>query len=297
MRVRYRRIRVGQSRRQIHLRKARCRWCQQISRPAQYLLTPCVEQPAADPILPRHLSRRKAWPQTFGHDVALLLPCPSPTRFAADKDLNRRATSAPMTYRTRTLSIGDRHRRWRHLVHARLRSCRRPVAQCAAPTALTPKVVRPAVRRDVVGVLQSAYQVSERRACQATGFHRSSQRYRSRRDPQTELRLRLRDLAASRVRYGYRRLHVLLRREGWPVNAKRIWRLYSEEGLSIRPRTPRRRRAWRYRIGRKMTTAAANDVWAMDFLSDALFDGRPFGSVRAGGGISQAAEVAIGSAG
>ena len=60
------------------------------------------------------------------------------------------------------------------------------------------------------------------------------------------------------------------------MNAKRIWRLYSEEGLSIRPRTPRRRRAWRYRIGRKMTTAAANDVWAMDFLSDALFDGRPF---------------------
>ena len=128
----------------------------------------------------------------------------------------------------------------------------------------------------MVSVLRGAYQVSERRACQATGFHRSSQRYRSRRDPQTELRLRLRDLAASRVRYGYRRLHVLLRREGWPVNAKRIWRLYSEEGLSIRPRTPRRRRAWRYRIGRKMTTAAANDVWAMDFLSDALFDGRPF---------------------
>ena len=141
---------------------------------------------------------------------------------------------------------------------------------------MEPWLPPPAVRRDVVSVLQGAYQVSERRACQATGFHRSSQRYRSRRDPQTELRLRLRDLAASRVRYGYRRLHVLLRREGWPVNAKRIWRLYSEEGLSIRPRTPRRRRAWRYRIGRKMTTAAANDVWAMDFLSDALFDGRPF---------------------
>ena len=144
----------------------------------------------------------------------------------------------------------------------------------ASPT--EPWLPPPAVRRDVVSVLRGAYQVSERRACQATGFHRSSQRYRSRRDPQTELRLRLRDLAASRVRYGYRRLHVLLRREGWPVNAKRIWRLYSEEGLSIRPRTPRRRRAWRYRIGRKMTTAAANDVWAMDFLSDALFDGRPF---------------------
>ena len=87
--------------------------------------------------------------------------------------------------------------------------------------------------------------------------------------------MRLKDLAASRVRYGYRRLHVLLRREGWQVNAKRIYRLYNEEGLSIRTRVPRRRRAWRYRIGRQ-AAVAPNEVWAMDFMSDALFDGRPF---------------------
>lgn len=135
--------------------------------------------------------------------------------------------------------------------------------------------MRPAVRRDVVRHLRGAYQVSERRACYATGFLRSSQRYRSRRDRQTELRIRLKELAASRVRYGYRRLHVLLRREGWPVNTKRIWRLYCEEGLAIRPRLPRRRRAWRVRIGRS-AAAAPNEVWAMDFMSDALFDGRPF---------------------
>ena len=95
-------------------------------------------------------------------------------------------------------------------------------------------MVRPAVRREVVRHLQSAYAIGERRACHATGFHRSSQRYRPRRDPQTELRMRLRDLAAVRVRYGYRRLHVLLRREGWPVNHKRTYRLYAEEGLAIR---------------------------------------------------------------
>ena len=71
------------------------------------------------------------------------------------------------------------------------------------------------MHRDVVRHLQGAYAIGERRACHAMGFHRSSQRYRSRRDPQTELRVRLRDLAASRVRYGYRRLHVLLRKEGW----------------------------------------------------------------------------------
>ena len=66
------------------------------------------------------------------------------------------------------------------------------------------------------------------------GFGRSSQRYRSRGDPQVALRMRLKDLAASRVRYGYRRLHVLLRREGWAVNHKRVHRLYAKEGLSIR---------------------------------------------------------------
>lgn len=134
--------------------------------------------------------------------------------------------------------------------------------------------MRPAARRDVVGHLRAAYGVSERRACHATGFRRSVQRYRSRRDPQAEVRMRLRDLAAARVRYGYRRLHVLLRREGWPVNHKRVHRLYAEEGLSIRTKLPRRKRAWRYRQGRP-EAGGPNEVWAMDFLSDQPFDGRP----------------------
>ena len=85
------------------------------------------------------------------------------------------------------------------------------------------------------------------------------------------MRERLKDLAKARVRYGYRRLHVLLCREGWEVNHKRTYRLYSEEGLSIRTRTPRRRRACRYRSGRA-EAGGANDVWAMDFMSDRLFD-------------------------
>ena len=135
--------------------------------------------------------------------------------------------------------------------------------------------MRPSARRDVVGLFQTAYQVSERRALRATGFNRSSHRYRSRRDPQTALRLRLRELAMSRVRYGYRRLHVLLRREGWPINHKRVYRLYGEEGLSIWSKTPRRRRACRYRAGRPGADGP-NQVWAMDFMSDQLFDGRRF---------------------
>jgi putative transposase len=105
------------------------------------------------------------------------------------------------------------------------------------------------------------------------GFQRSVQRYSSRSDPQVELRMRLRDLAAARVRYGYRRLHVLLRREGWPVNHKRTCRLYAEEGLSIRTKLPRRKRAWRYRQARP-GAAAPNEVWAMDLMSDQLFASR-----------------------
>lgn len=136
-------------------------------------------------------------------------------------------------------------------------------------------MVKPSRRREVVGHLRAAYDVSERRACRATGFHRSSHRYRSRCDPQTELRMRLKELAAARVRYGYRRLHVLLRREGWQVNAKRIYRLYCEEGLVIRSKVPRRKRAWRYRSGRP-EIIGVNDCWSMDFMSDALFDGQAF---------------------
>jgi putative transposase len=136
-------------------------------------------------------------------------------------------------------------------------------------------MVTPSRRRSAVEHLRVTYRVSERRACRATGFHRSTQRYRPRRDPQVELRMRLKELAAARVRYGYRRLHVLLRREGWPVNAKRIHRLYREEGLAIRSKVPKRKRAWRYRQSRP-ALEAANEVWAMDFMADQLFDGRPF---------------------
>jgi putative transposase len=78
-----------------------------------------------------------------------------------------------------------------------------------------------------------------------------------------------------RVRYGYRRLWLLLRREGYSVNHKRIYRLYREEGLAIRPKLPRRRRSCRYREARP-ETSRANEVWAMDFMSDALFNGQRF---------------------
>lgn len=135
--------------------------------------------------------------------------------------------------------------------------------------------MRPVLRREVIRHYQMAFGLSERRACRAMGFGRASHRYRARRDPAMALRMRLKELAGSRVRYGYRRLHVLLQREGWRANHKRIHRLYNEEGLSIRTRSPRRRRACRYRSGRS-DADTMNDVWAMDFVSDRLFDDRPF---------------------
>ena len=93
----------------------------------------------------------------------------------------------------------------------------------------------------MVHYLMGRYQVSERRAVRAARFCLSSIRYQSGRDPLTALRQRLRELAQTRVRFGYRRLLVLLRREGWELGKKRCYRLYTEEGLALR-----RKRPWRH---------------------------------------------------
>ena len=115
--------------------------------------------------------------------------------------------------------------------------------------------------------------MSERRACGVLCFRRSSHRYRSMADEQAALRMRLRDLAAARVSYGYRRLYVLLRREGWAVNHKRVYRLYREEGLKIRPKRPRRHVSSRRREIR-VTATRRDERWSMNFMSDELFDGQ-----------------------
>jgi putative transposase len=85
--------------------------------------------------------------------------------------------------------------------------------------------------------------------------------------------MRIRDLARTRVRYGYFRIYILLCREGWRVNHKRVHRLYREEGLSLRLKRPRRHVSAVHREQRP-SAAAPNEVWSMDFMSDALFDGR-----------------------
>ena len=127
----------------------------------------------------------------------------------------------------------------------------------------------------MVEYLQAGYTVSARRACEVIGQTRSSHYYQSLADPQTALRVRLRDLANTRVGYGYRRLHILLQREGWHVNHKRVYRLYVQEGLVLRTKKPKRRRSVVARSALPRPTRR-NQVWSMDFVSDELGWGRRF---------------------
>jgi putative transposase len=135
-------------------------------------------------------------------------------------------------------------------------------------------MVTPAARREAVAHLCRSYELSERRACAITGVDRSMVRYRSRRPDDAVLRSRIRELAADRRRFGYRRLHVLLRREGLVLNRKKTQRLYREEGLMVRRRRGRKRA-----IGTRAPLVGAarpNARWSIDFIHDQMACGRRF---------------------
>ena len=123
----------------------------------------------------------------------------------------------------------------------------------------------PATRRRVAGEIQAEFECSQRRSCRALGFARSSVLYRSRRQEEPELVERLKALAAERPRFGYRRLHRLLGREGFAVNHKRVHRLYRAEGLALR-RKRRKRIASAPRLVRVSPTRP-NERWSMDAAS------------------------------
>ncbi|MFC0482216.1 IS3 family transposase [Gellertiella hungarica] len=136
------------------------------------------------------------------------------------------------------------------------------------------KMVGPAAKRDAVAHLKAVMGLSERRACQIISADRTMIRYQSCRAPEDELRARLRDLANERRRFGYRRLFILLRREGEPSGVNRIYRLYREEGLSVRKRKTRRRA-----VGTRapiLVEAKANARWSLDFVHDQFACGRRF---------------------
>jgi putative transposase len=135
-------------------------------------------------------------------------------------------------------------------------------------------MVTPAVRREAAAHPGQVHGVSQRRACQAIGVDRSSIRYRSRRPDDGAIRSRLREIAAVRRRFVYRRLHILLRREGILLNHKKLRRLYAEERLQVRRRGGRKRA-----LGTRAPLAlpqGVNQRWSLDFLHDQLSDGRRF---------------------
>ncbi|QDU66249.1 IS3 family transposase [Engelhardtia mirabilis] len=133
-------------------------------------------------------------------------------------------------------------------------------------------MVSPAGRRAVVEHFRARFGLSERRACSLAGQPRSVQQYRSVAEPIEGLVERLVELAGERPRFGYRRLTIMLRREGFLVNHKRIWRLCQSLGLAVRRR--RRNRPSQAPRQAKPPAEAMNDCWSMDFLSDSMTDGR-----------------------
>ena len=133
------------------------------------------------------------------------------------------------------------------------------------------------VKRLVVGFIRRQFGVTQRRACSVLGFWRSTQRHQRNSPGEEEdrtLTARLRELAEQRPRFGYRRLHVLLKREGQRINHKRVYRLYRAEGLAVR-RKARKKLAARERV-QKPAVSAANQRWSMDFMSDQLASGQRF---------------------
>jgi len=135
-------------------------------------------------------------------------------------------------------------------------------------------MVTPAARREAVAHLCNTHGVSQRRACSTVGADRTSVRYRSVRPDDRTIRDRLREMAAERRRFGYRRLHILLNREGIRLNHKKLRRLYREERLQVRRRGGRKR-ALGTRAPMTMPQGP-NQRWSLDFLSDTLTDSRRF---------------------
>lgn len=135
-------------------------------------------------------------------------------------------------------------------------------------------MVTPAAKREATAHLQKAYAVSQRRACSVLKIDRSSMRYRRRRADDGPLRAKIREVASERRRFGYRRVHLMLKRQGLIMNLKKLRRLYREERLQVKRRGGRKRA-----LGTRrpiLLPEAPNRRWSLDFVSDAFTDGRRF---------------------
>ena len=121
--------------------------------------------------------------------------------------------------------------------------------------------------------MRGDWDVSIRRACRVFLVDTSTYHYKSRRPGQAALEQRIKEICETRIRYGYRRVHVLLRREGWSLGQNKTRRIYRELGLQLRNKTPKRRVKAKLRDDRRPATRS-NETWAMDFVHDQLATGR-----------------------
>ena len=127
--------------------------------------------------------------------------------------------------------------------------------------------------KTVADYVTACHGYSERRACALTRQHRSTQRKPSIRDPRTAVRQRMHEIVRTRVRYGYRRVHIMLKREDWSAGRNLVYRLYREEGLCLRTKRPRRRKMAVHREAR-CQPQRPNQAWSLDFIHDELSNGK-----------------------
>lgn len=135
--------------------------------------------------------------------------------------------------------------------------------------------MKPAQLRGLAQTLLDEYRVSVSKACRAVLIYRSMMYYKSKKRDDQAIRMRMKEIAQSRVRYGCNRIFTLLRREGWKDNHKRVHRLYCLEGLNLRTKRHRRSRSAAHRLTRP-EVSKINQCWSMDFMTDALFNGKRF---------------------
>ena len=133
--------------------------------------------------------------------------------------------------------------------------------------------MKPSRKRELASDLMQRYGANMRKACAVVQLSRVVYLYQSTARDSTALVMRMKEITQTRVHYGYRRVHVMLKREGFKDNHKRVYRLYSEQGLSLRHKRPKRNKAAQLRQP-KTLAQRINQIWSMDFVADNLFDGR-----------------------
>ncbi|WP_263377300.1 IS3 family transposase [Granulicella paludicola] len=139
--------------------------------------------------------------------------------------------------------------------------------------------MKPSRHGPMVDRLMSSYGASERRACRVLCVKRGTYRYRSCLDPRTELRMRIREIAQARVRYGYRKIRVLMNCEGWDVGKYPVYRLCKEEGLMLKRMKPAGKRKAARPREEKLKPTVPDQAWSMDFVLEQLQNGARFRSL------------------